>query len=556
MVANVVGVTGDALAQGALDDPQFKPPAFPRIVDGTLVHVVREGQDSLTESLMVRGLRGTKVFRGSSVKLLQRMIELLNGSRSHAELAFALEVDLDVVEQCLYLLLHAGVLIEGSRHSFAVQQYSPTMAQALGFENQTDILCEATRYHPSTSGLLRELKSLEVAVLLPDGIDKATRRVYEESAGRLLKCVREVAIDEAQFVVAFDPWRSQSVIRELYANDVKVLGITVSSSGVTMGPVLQRGIGGCPDCIVGWHLDEIQSRTHFNADRYSQPVFELSTYVIDVVLLGWLGSVGERSVLRNMLHVDFGRGETELERSVPFSCGALCKCADGELLDGQIVVRRYEDTTQFLPESLRSPRDHQRHYEGKTGQLVQRSYEYATMGSRDEDSVELLQIGNSPLGEVLRAGVGVTMTSFGPRRLAPNGGNLGSVQVCVSTYSWPGVANGHYNYIPADGILSPIEDAEIVRSANLWGCGYAEIHLTTALQRISAKYGATSLKICSVDAGAAIANMEIAADVNNIETQVLLRSDASDYSAVASKHRNAEMLTACIRLWASGGSYG
>lgn len=548
-------VTGQSLKYGAQGDPQYYPPASPRLARGTLVHQITDRNSPDQHAISLRGARGSKILRGASVGLMERLISKLDGTRSHDELSRELGIDREVVVQGLYLLLHAGVLVSGheviSTDPASTDFIDHKKPQYNTLDSQLDMLCESTRRHESQHDFLDYIAKARIQVVGSPQTNNELRSVQAGVESVLNNYIDDLKQELPDYVVVFDPVNNMPVVRSSYARGSAVICVDISNEELIVGPVLLAGVGGCPECMLTWHTGRQRNRSPLaDSTKYT---LNLYVYLASMSIVGIIGVVGDRTILRSNLRINIRTGKSFVELSAPFLCGADCLTSHEKMSKEAIAVRQYEDMTQFLPERWRSPREHQRHYEGKSGKLVLESYTESGAHDRNADIVSLLRTYSLGLDEVLRAGVGTSYSEEGPRRYSPTGGNLGSVQVCLYTSGWPNIPDGHYEYLPDSEQLKLLAQPQYSFENDEAVMGVAELHLTSSVQRISSKYGATALKICAIDAGAAAANMESAAIANSLGTSLILRGSSITYAAAVAQHPSADMLTACLRLQVDGG---
>lgn len=545
------GVTGQSLKVGAEGDPQYYPPPFPRLLRGALVYNIQDPQSPKGYAIMLRGVQGSKLIRGGSVDFLSTLVDKLDGTRTHQQLSRDLEIEQEGVVQGLYLLLHAGVLADGSdwitsQTCSKSEEDESHCASRTDLDPQLDVLCEATRRYNSPQNLLDHLSGLQLSVTADTSADAVLGTIRSGIESVLTDYIERLDSADPEYVIVFDPSSNMDTVKSYYSAGVKVICISVNSQTLIVGPVLIEGLGGCPDCMIRIHQAEQSARPERARSLAHYP--DLAIYLASISIVGLLGGIGDRTILRNCLTIDIDTGHSNSELSVPYECEGLCWSTVANSDIETVPVRQYEDMTQFLPASLRNPRDHQRHYEGKAGSLVLESYEEKDLFHNGGGSAPIEIEASLGLGEVLRAGVGTSYTTHGPRRFAPNGGNLGSVQICLYAIGWPSIPDGHYKYLPASNRLTSLGDPPSSLDLPDEIKGVVELHLTSAVQRLSSKYGATALKICAIDSGAAIANMESVAAAVGIHTRLILRESKDDYSSAILEHANAEMLSACLRL--------
>ena len=490
-------VSASAMARMLQASPLFRLPERPRLLAGLVMVPIQEG-------LVVEGTERRQVLRGRGVaSLLPRLLPLLDGARTPAEVAAALSgVPAEAVENALALLYARGLLEDAAvQPAAAAAGVPPALA---GFVTRH---VDVTRVNRSAGEALHRLRSAAVAA---EGDPEAATLLGEELAAcgvalagheqaSLVVCLLTGTEDEAALAEMDD---------RLAARRMPWLRASLVGSRAELGPYFSWPRGRCYRCFAA-------TRDRHGAAGPAAPA-RLRTWVALVAAeIVFLASrvcpptTGQAVVAIDM--ADWSRRRLSPPR-LP-GCPVCCPLPGPPACEVETAVA-YEQAVASPPPDLLDPKRHQAHFLAANHELQAQRRRYPS------HRLEPLGPDALPAAALLRRTAGLRAAEPRVKRWAPTAGNLGSVQVYLVARQLAGVAPGVYAHAAWDDALAPLDyegppaDLDgLFERAGAAG-SLALLVMTADLGLAAAKYGPSAYHLVHLDAGAALAQCSaVAADL-------------------------------------------
>jgi SagB-type dehydrogenase family enzyme len=537
-------ISAEDMRRAVTADPQFQVPRHP-LLPASLVRV------DLPDGILMEGAPTRQVLRGGATRdLVPAVLPLLDGARTVADVAQESGLPLPHVERVVALLYTCGLLVEGSKDSTAELASAPALEQLAYWSRNLD----STRVNVRASQAVARVAAARVAVT--GDLDLAELLLGELSdlgaSGALLAEPEQVRqrLAGTDLVIATItggdgvPDGIAELAEECARSRIPFLPVRLSEDVLELGPYLD------PDFTAGFDEAERQRRAAPATDEPAQLERGLRLRLAAGLTAGQvsalLSRVGSVPVLRGLMRVDLVRWEHSLHVVAP-----IPDTPPGPRVTttraGVPLAVAFETSVGFTPRRLLNPRAHQVHY--KPGNLALQhefkrwpSARQLPLGAgaaptgplpAAEDFLDGTRFTGTVrvdhLGTLLQRGAG---RRPGPnperkvQRWAPNGGNLGSVQLHVLARSVEGLESGRWGYVSGEHRLAHLgADTELgwgdeeTRSAPL------AIVLTANLARVASKYYGFGWRVVHLDAGVAIAQMAYTAGCLGLTARPLDRWD-------------------------------
>lgn len=539
-----------AMGRAVEIDPQFAMPVRPRFLSETVVIPLGDG-------LLVDGADEQQVLRGPAIKnLLPQLIPLLDGTRSMDQLTASLpHAPSRAIHNAVALLYARGVLEDSAADP--VIEADPFDQEPLAFFRR---YVDATRVNRSGAEAYSRLRNAVTAVY-------AIGRHADQLAHFLNRALLSAGVGSSHSIdFPFDVHRFDNAshknrllavvvegredANELARLDEEcaVLGIPWVRAVVDpqkgtaeIGPYFERGETACYRC--------------FAANQCGEPDDAVSNYFVDeaetylhgrtcvdllaseaIYILSRMGPMATRGMVTRYGLSTWNSQQLRVHRQ---PCCGVCRgrtVAGYRASDDPAVslVLAYEDAVAFPSRHLLDPKTHQMHYRAANMELANRSKRYPSaqhialpsgnaLPEPDGDSLaHLMSPSCKPsqrltlprLANLLRltAGLDRDLTQKEkPRRWAPTGGNLGSVELYVAARDIDGLPCAIYFYQPQEHVLARIgrvmsaqEIEELFEQLTSSSAATdALLFFTAAHHRLAQKYAAFAYRLTQLDAGVA-----------------------------------------------------
>jgi SagB-type dehydrogenase family enzyme len=508
--ATMTQMSAAALSVATYNDPQFRLPERPCLVPAAVLVW-------LDDELVVEGTGSRRVISGKSARrLLPDLLPLLDGCSDVSELAAALAAvapaaTVRQVRAVLLLLYSCGLLQEGP------MPVDPTEQELL-----LSRLLDTTRVNLHVDGAQARLRTTTVAIAAPPELQRALlTELASVQIGATAFDTQHPAAGQPDLVVAWVHATDDATARmvtELAADGVAVLVVGPRPDGVFFGPYAAPDHGPCPACVL--------AQTDVNASGPSVAATTVAA-LIAIECVALLARVGAPATVRGQVRVPAQGGRSEVHFLPPRP--GCPHCGDPAVPIAEVSpAYRYEASVAFPARRLVNPRDHQHHFEAANIALQFDRQNYPTalatialpdadltcLDQAHPDDVVTHQGGPTfaALGSILAAAAGlkpVPDPTGKPSRWAPTGGNLGSPTLLLLIRDVPSLVPGVYAYQPVGH--------ELVLLRRGLPAGWERrsepvtVVFTGALFRVARKYRTFAYRIVHLDAGVALAHVQLVA---------------------------------------------
>lgn len=562
------GLSARAMATAVALDPQFILPALPRLLEHLVVIALPDG-------LIVEGTGARQVLRGrAATELLPALVPLLDGSRRVDELATALGRSPAHIHAAISLLYTCGLVEDATDAPRHPARVPDDVAAYIGRHLDT------TRVNRNGATALTRLATSRVTVV-GDGATDLAAVLRDAGIGHVAATGR-VAADETDLVVVLgdEPDLVSAVEDGCEGAGVPWLRTACTDAGIEVGPRFESGETACYRCF---------AREWVPSDAAGAPgplrrAAWLGLVADEVVTL--LSRVGTLQSTSGVTTVDLDDWQ---ERTTLVPRRPDCfRCFPTPVPDEPPLAYRYELAVAFPPRHLLNPKDHQHHYVPSNLALQTMSKRYPAARHVPLVAPELTPVPADRPGDAVTAVdpavlSGLLLRTAGrrgaqqagrkPRRWAPTGGNLGSVQVYLLAAGVDWLTPDWYFYDAAQHRLA------LVRRCGATGDGAgvvgappapprptaadltariaddrvptppALLVMTGALDRVARKYFDFAYRIVHLDAGVATAQLQAVATGYGLTTRVALRWDDELLHEELRLNPDEEPVTAVVGLY-------
>lgn len=486
---------GDAFAT----DGDLSLPAHPRLLAELVAIPFGDG-------LLFVGGEQSQVLRGRSARsVFEQLGPLLDGTRTIDEISRLVpRLGRPVVHDVVSLLCSRGLLEDGvpSRRDVREESVGRYLVRFL----------DVSRVNKSRDAAFARLATTSVGVTGP--------RPFVELAAMALAAsgfanVLPGADGDVNLVL------STGSERHAARAGTKALMVRLGSNMTHLGPLLVPGITACPSCLDRTHPHPIGDPPPADALYWvGAAVTQLTLAISDIVV-----PVSPRGFL---VYRRSAAGEWTRAGRVAVPLPGCDACGlEGPALapdDPHLVPWIYHCATALPTREFVAPRAHQKHYSMGNIELARASRppllamdvvelpppsaldSTPAWADRDRSCDASPSLGS--LATILARTAGYTIEATGPRRIAPTGGNLGSVDLWVIAARVAGLAPSIYHYdaprhrlervaeCPSDDTL-----ASALRTEHVADC---TLVVTGALARCAQKYGPFCYRLVYLDSGVAL----------------------------------------------------
>lgn len=533
MRAKIETVDARLVGRSFMIDRDLALPRRPRLIPELLI--LPFGEDGL---LFVGGEQ-TQVVRGRSARsLLPRLHPLLDGRRTLDDLQGDLpDVSPETVRHAVSLLYSRGLLEDGA----------PISADGVGLEDVHSFFgrfVDVTRCNAGREQAVSRLAGSCVLVAGPPDLTGPMARQLRETgivqAVTVAEDGTEGGPDEDALVVAISVGHraGNDTLDQLAGGDGRPrFLVRLGAAEAQLGPLLIPGETACVRCL---------TRVHSHPTGAPDP--DLALYWIGLASLQVVLALSKMAsgTLRrgfSVIRLDEARFMTEEMRLVPRMPGcAGCRIPGPsyEPDDPHLIAWVYHAATTIPHRDALSPKDHQSHYSPANLDLASRRNftlfspvvvslpPPADPGCRvpwaeESPASPVHSLGPERLAYLLARAAGEIEDRGVRRRVAPTGGNLGSVDVWVVVRAVEGLPRGVYHYEAHRHTLAFVREAteDSIDDALTTGSGHPEVVLvgTGALAKCAQKYQSFAYRLIYMDSGVALAYLHILAEALGLGLQ-------------------------------------
>lgn len=552
-----------AMARAVQFDPQFAMPTRPSLPRELVVMPLANG-------LLIEGTDTPQVLRGQAAQsLLPRLFSLLDGTRTLEQLAAALpDVAATHIQQAVALLYTRGLLEDkATEPTLDPQRFDPQMLAF--FRRHVD----TTRANRSALEAAARLSNAEVVVYSTTG-DQQRAEIVKKLRAAGLGAV--TARDFGSAPTFSNEYANQLVIAlvtgaddtaQLTALDAQCarlgvawLRVAVQPEAATaeLGPYFERSETACYQCFRQVEGAVPSSVRVTRAEAELQTKFWAAMLVTEV--LYFLSRIGPLATGLQVKRYDLSNWSVQSLR-YPRLPGCLnCRPVSGLSVGAMHTALVFEDAVRFPSRHLHDPKNHQVHYSASNLDLAKDSKRFPNVtkvplpvpeqvmqvagttlehlpGASSQKTAAPLTV--EALASLLLLGGGVWSKEMempgktvSPKRWAATGGNLGSVELFVAAYGVAGLEPGLYFYEVHEHQLARInsagqaEVADFIRAAvpSVGAAPPAAMIISAgALYRVTQKYGSFAYRVINLDAGVALAQMQMVASSWDVQTRLAER---------------------------------
>ncbi|MDF5752174.1 nitroreductase family protein [Spongiactinospora sp. TRM90649] len=413
------------IAAAIARDPQLSLPDHLKVVDGLVIAEVRKGE------LLVEGAAKPQLFSGRHVEFVRRLLPLLDGRRSAAEITESLGLpSVDIVKTALSLLYSCGMLERGATpEETSALEHTSVPASVLSYLSRN---VDSTRNNPSgvhaalklarqpvvVAGSPCSLRSTLVRVLGESGVTSTREEGLPLGPAPLPSAPITVVIDDGtldlDLLTAFDA--------SVRASGGRWFLVSATGSGALISPLFEDGWSGCLPCyraqrplprsdgaaIPAWQEDLL-------AGLVGGEVCRLATGVEPLY---------DESAVRI---IDCDAWTAEVETFVPLPGCASCRPDTEPIERDDLLAVAFEHEVTLPPRRYIPAGAHQNHYSASNIELhfFERPRDWQPIDATGEAGAELTSLLECSFG--IREFIAATASRGATRRRwAPSGGNMGS----------------------------------------------------------------------------------------------------------------------------------
>ncbi|MFI0978250.1 hypothetical protein ACH4SP_14800 [Streptomyces sp. NPDC021093] len=545
-------MTAETVGSAARFDPQLRIPRQPRLRRGLVV-------STEADQMVVMGPPKKQLFRGKSATgMLPELLDLLDGERTHDQLAAELGLPEEVVFKALSLLWTSGVIEEGPPRGTkreALTDVDDRLADYLsrvGSATEVNPCWEeaATRLRtaeiqvfgaPALAALLRDELTSSMPVNLSTGdtpTERATLAVWADAGGG----GQDAAPGTGLHILAEHCWDK----------GIPLLRLSVRGRRAALGPLVDPRTTPCLDCLTV--DDEDDDRTAVAGDH------ELAAALFARDVFAAVSRTTPSPLPMRWRLVDLETlGQRDTSSATRPGC-PRCSVADGPVVERAAPATRFEASVAMPPKEFADLKAHQMHYKPSNLALqrVSRTWPVAPaveLPLPDHDRLNHSNRSDSPRDAVppgldtlsLLLSVTAGIRADNPDKVArwtASGGNIGSVTAYAVVRDVPGITPGVYGYVASGhrlARLSSLADA-------VPGDRPFSIVLTGDFPKVARKYSAFALRIVLLDSGCAQATARETAHSLGIGFVLRPRWDDDAIAAALGINPDMEPVTAVIDL--------
>lgn len=478
------------------------------------------------DKLVVSGTDQLEILGGKSARrLLPNILPLLNGLHTIEEIArmypsLRSKTLYDVVS----LLFSRGLLEDGIDVTLESTNRLEDMESFLGR------FVDATRCNRNRQEAMGRLSHASVLLLGDQALAESLLHQLRLSGITLAMLPgTDVQFDEYDLSVVLSSGTScisDEMVELAFRKSKLTMLIRLGEQEAQIGPVLRSRMSCCVDCFLRIFRHP--------AGSPSDPLAAYWTALAGQSIVNMLAELAPNRGRRDFrVYRINDHGEMSHESFVPVRTPGCSACGISHsplsFTDERLLAWIYHCSTSLPSRSLISPKDHQNHYKVANLQLAKEEKHsfgnvpvinlptqslaaksiftgFLSSDHRDESSINI-----NHLSTILWAAGGETLENDKQRRVAPTGGNLGSVDLWVVVNRMNDVRRGIYRYQAAYNCLEVVryftDDTDF--GLHSFAC---LIVGTGNLAKCAQKYNDFSYRLCQYDAGIALAHLHAASE--------------------------------------------
>lgn len=559
-------VTAERMAQAVQYDPQFAMPVRPRFIS-ELVTV------PLTDGLLIEGTDEQQLLRGRAAQtLLPCLLPLLDGTRTLAQVAVQLpDVAPTHVQQAIALLYTRGLLEDtAAEPAIDPRKFDPNLLAFLrrhvdsarvnrsGLEaaerlRQAEVAIYSVGDDDAGNWLAQLLLRCEVGMV--SIADMQDSHVWQPSTRRKLTIVLVSGKEDEVALTALDEQCAQAGVPWLR------VAVNAETGTADLGPYFERGETACYQCFrhANARLPHEMPVTVNDEDRAFQAKFWAAMLATEVTY--FLSRIVTAATGVHTRRYDLSNWTSQALRFPKMPGCPHCRPVQDVNIGDIHTAVIFEDAVRFPSRHLNDPKSHQVHYRASNLDLAKESKRYPNakkialppqtdlMNVPGETRASLSGIASNvataPLdvtalarlllfsGGVWHEEIPNGIRTVKPKRWAATGGNLGSAELYVAVHNVAGMAPGLHFYQVHEHQLAVLttdwtqDDVAIfIQQATAHTDAQAPdalIIAAGALHRVASKYNAFAYRVINLDAGVALAQLQMVAQSQGLQTRLANR---------------------------------
>jgi SagB-type dehydrogenase family enzyme len=510
------------LAQSFSNDPDVSLPERPRLIPELV------GVPYGADGILFAGGEHTELVRGKSTRtLLPRVLPLLDGTRTLPALAEALaDIPPQHVVSIVTLLYSRGLLEDGPAEAHPLPHVASFAGRYVDCSrinhNRGEALARLGAARVRVSGT-HEVAAMLVRDLRDSGIDAVRaegRGVRAEGRGP-----RAEGDDEAdvEVFVASGDFDDADAIDAITRNGGRAYLLSIGAREAQIGPLFLPGVTSCARCLV---------RNFGRPAGEADPLFaRMAASLASLQIFHALGRIASGSLHTSFRILGIEEDGTWIQdtRLATRTPGCAACGLGGDAMpadDARAAAWIYHGSTSFQTHELIGPKDHQAHYAVANIKLASEKKTRLFSGDTVPLPPPMHASGDAPwlasapapqtranlehVATLLARAAGeIALEGGGTRRVAPTGGNLGSVDLWLLAHDVDGLARAVYHYDPPRHQLEYVRELNPEEMMAAFGDAALETQCfligTGALSKIAQKYKSFAYRLIQYDSGVALA---------------------------------------------------
>ena len=491
-------------------DPNLTMPERPRVPPEIVVVPVG------TDGLLFAGAEDLQVVRGASARqLVPTVLAVLDGTRTLDEICAALPaIPGKHVRDTIALLKSRGLIEDGG-----AGPTQPGLEEVGAFIGR---IVDVSRKNRDRHESLAHLAATKVVITGPaDAVAVVAETLRASGVGDVRTHANVTPDVSLALAIGPDP-ASDALIAAAFEARIPVLPLSLSSTALQLGPLLDAGRSYCPRCHA-IACDAKIDASELSPDRTSF-LLELATLRVFHLLAQTATITDHRSTI--VFTADRDGDELRVEPRPATRTPGCARCGLGTATlapeDPALVAWRFHTNIEMPPKDMQGKRDYQMHFKVANVQLAQQPADgydgapalalppptplavpapWTTAAVPGAGTLDL-----AALATLLGRTAGFVTSEAGTRRVAPTGGGLGSPALYLAAIAVEGLAPAIYHYHPTSHTLERIADLDTAALGAALGreLRACEILGVARLGKVYQKYREFAYRVVHFDAGVAI----------------------------------------------------
>lgn len=532
-------LSADSIGEAARFDPQLKIPVKPRVRRGLVTYFE-------SDRVIIEGGPKRQVLGGASAtSLLPKMFGLLNGEKTHSEIAEQLQVTEDVVFKVTSLLWTSGIVEEGPPEAARQHIFDEKLADFLSRAG------DSTGTNRSWEDAIERLAEVRIEIFgstkLADSISSELEDPIKWKFGAGHSPSEDTTL--VLLLLEEDSTEHQPLVDWCWENDLPLLRLKLSGRKAILGPYVNSRFGPCLACLTLEENPEPISK--------SEADFQLAASLFVREIISLLSRAVTVTLPAHWKRIDLDSLAASNLSGVSRPGCPRCSAARGAMSSTVSAASSYEASVAMPPKQYADLKAHQMHYKPSNLALQQKfkSWPVARKIHLPEPALDLLKqkrlfdtpadvsVGN--LSILLKTMAGIRfITEDRVQRWTAAGGNIGSVTAYLIIRDVPDLAPGCYAYVAESHSLAFLSalDESVASGPS------ASLILAGNYLKVASKYSAFALRIVLLDAGCAVGTGLQVSNTIGLKFRVQSRWDDEDLGRALGLDLDLEPLTSLINL--------